>query len=161
MGENHSVKEFSSRGQSLAYSGGRGKRKRCEEQLESRPEELASYLERVPLKTLIPSSASQLAYFHEVFFLYSKGLSPPYRFDVFDILDFFFLCFIRSNKKKLLKCPCSFLQALVLECLGCRYRERWRRGMRRGMQPGAILCPMAPAAVPGSSMTSLCVRAGV
>lgn len=107
MGENHSVKEFPSKGQwrwkvkgaaeetldeltdCLVYDRrvqvqpSRGKRQTslCEEQLGSRPDDLlASYLVGVTLKTLISSSASLLAYFHEVlrhlqnvFFLYSKG----------------------------------------------------------------------------------------
>lgn len=100
----------------------------CEEQLGSRPDSLlASYLVGFTLKTLISSSASLLAYFHEVlrhlqnvFFLYSKGLSPPYRFVFKHVVTLFFLCFIRSKN---LKCPCSFLQSLVLERSGCTYRE--------------------------------------
>lgn len=89
---------------------------------------LASYLIRITLKTLISSSASLLAYFHEVFttsvFLYSKGLSSPYRSDFFLYkLHFSYVFIRRKGKKTVLKCPCSFLQSLVLERLGCTYRK--------------------------------------
>lgn len=85
-----------------------GTKSLCEEQLGSR-HLLTSYLVGVTLKN-ISSSASLLAYFHEVFttsvfFLYSKGLSPPYRFYTF--------LYKEQKKKNVLKCSCSFLQSLV------------------------------------------------
>lgn len=75
----------------------------CKEQLGSKPDNLlASYFVGVTLKTLISSSASLLAYIlqhlQNVSFLYSKGLSPPYRLGVLTYYTFLSLYFIRRKK---------------------------------------------------------------
>lgn len=57
-----------------------------------------------------------------------KIFSPAYRFDVFQMMIHFSFCSLKEQKKRekrktVLKCPCSFLQSLVLEHSGCTYRE--------------------------------------
>lgn len=62
-----------------------------------------------------------------------------------------YTCLLQGAKKPktkcVLKCPCSFLQSLVLERLYIQIDEEWAR------KTGAIMCLWAPADVPGSSMT--------
>lgn len=120
-----------------------------EEQLEARlADSLASYLIRITLKTLISSSASLLAYFHEVFttsvFLYSKGLSFPYRSDFFFLQVTLFLCFCKEKRKKK-----QYWNVHAVSCsrwllsVWAVHTERWRTGpISRGgfLSLGTSLC---------------------
>lgn len=99
----------------------------CEEQLGSRPDDLlASYLVGVTLKTLISSSTSLLAYFHEVLRHLQNVFCTVKVFLLhIDLMIFTYYTFLSVfyKEQKKLKCPCSFPQSLVLKRLGCTYRE--------------------------------------
>lgn len=80
-----------------------------------------------------------------MYVLYSKGLPPPYRLDILTCYTF-----VSVFYKKQRNCIEMYMQFPAVA--GTWAFGHYGQKDKGGSQPGSIMCPGAPAAMPGSSM---------